>query len=136
MSNLGMERAHWVLVPADASDAQLGCALRAVFGRIQTVDPKAPAHKARWVAAREGTGFGTDVIRDFLNLPKRGAVWRDMKGMSVLVDGPTLRFISLYASGPPGGFEGFKPERVETCAIDAEDIVFAAAFRRALVACA
>ena len=131
-----MGRAHWLLVPADASDAQLARALRAAFSLTQTVDPKAPAHKARWAAMREGTGFGTDVIRDFLNLPKRGAVWRDMKGMSIRVDGDTMRFISLFSSGQPGGFEGFNPERVETCPIDADDIVFAAVFRRALAGCA
>ena len=135
-SNLAMERAHWVLVPADATDAQFGTALRTAFGRIQTVDPKAPAHRARWAARREGTGFGTDVIRECLQLAKRGAVWRGMTGMNIRVDGASLRYVSLYSSGVPGGFEGFDPERVETCPIDADDLAFAAVFRRALSACA
>ena len=135
ISTRAMEPDAWGVLPADAEDEALGAAIRAAFGKVETLSP--PQFQARLQSPNwpEAAAFGTEGIRRALSLPRRMAVWSGMRHVSLRAGKDDLVFSAMRPDGVAGGFSGFQPPRETICAGRGTDAQIGATLREALAHC-
>ena len=131
-----MPVAVWSKVDAAAAPGPLGAELRAAFGRVETLTATEWKTRAAGLTDKAGQGFDSATYRDYLNLPKRAAVWADMRSVTVRAGADGLEFAASEAQGVPGGFAGFTPPRSLTCPLDGSDDLIGQTLTQAIGLCA
>lgn len=135
ISTRAMEPDAWAVLPSDAAEEALGAAVRAAFGRIETLSP------ARFQARMQSpdrppvAAFGTEGIRRALGLPPRMVVWSGMRHVSLRAEKDALVFVAMRPEGSAGGFSAFRPPREIHCKTQGTDEQIGTTFREALALC-